>query len=119
MSLELERFLNLLEMLVLNRGGGAAQAPRSPARALASSVGESLPGAPGAVASPTKADTGRMPDAIDAELAAPARVTGVVSLREAPEIQAFRQELIDGLIRTDTVNQLLHLANTVISRLLA
>ncbi len=39
-------------------------------------------------------------------------------LREAPEVEAFRNELINGLIRVDTANQLLRLANAVISRLL-
>jgi len=57
-------------------------------------------------------------DAIDTELARPARTTAVVSLKDAAEVEAFRNELIDGLIRVDTANQLLRLANEVITRLL-
>ena len=57
-------------------------------------------------------------DAIDVELARPARITTVVSLRNAPEVEAFRNELIDGLIRVDTCNQLLQLVNAVLSRML-
>lgn len=57
-------------------------------------------------------------DAIGAELSRPARTTAVVSLREAPEVEAFRNELIDGLIRADTVNQLLRLVNEAMTRLI-
>ncbi len=57
-------------------------------------------------------------DAIAAELARPARVTAVRSLREAPEIEAFRRELVDGLIRADTANQLLKLIGEVVTRLI-
>ena len=64
---------------------------------------------------PTAAPAG---DAITVELARPARTTGVRSLREAPEIEAFRGELVDGLIRADTANQLLRLINEVVTRLL-
>ena len=56
-------------------------------------------------------------DAIDRELAAPARTTAVRSLRDSPEVAAFRQALVDGLIRVDTVNRLLQLVNEVIVRL--
>lgn len=57
-------------------------------------------------------------DAIDAILNEPARVTQVRSLRDAPEVEAFRQELIDGLIRVDTANRLLGLVNELVTRLL-
>ncbi len=57
-------------------------------------------------------------DAIAVELARPARTTAVVSLREAPEIEAFRNELVDGLVRADTVNRLLRLLDEVVIRLL-
>jgi hypothetical protein len=57
-------------------------------------------------------------DAIGTELARPARTTAVVSLKDAPEVEAFRNELIDGLIRVDTVNQLLRLVNEAMTRLI-
>lgn len=57
-------------------------------------------------------------DAIDRELIRQPRTTTAVSLKDAPEVEAFRNELMDGLIRVDTANQLLRLANAVISRLL-
>lgn len=57
-------------------------------------------------------------DAIDSVLAAPARNTAVRSLRRAPEIEAFRQALTDGLIRADTVNKLLRLVNEVVGHLI-
>jgi hypothetical protein len=57
-------------------------------------------------------------DAIDAVLNSPARQTAVRSLREAPEVEAFRNELVDGLIRADTANQLLRLVATLVERLL-
>jgi len=50
-------------------------------------------------------------DAIDAVLAAEPRRTQAVSVRESPEMEAFRRELTDGLIRADTVNQVLRLLN--------
>jgi len=56
-------------------------------------------------------------DAIDAELARPARTTGVRPLAEAPEVEAFRRELIDGLIRADTANRLLRLIGTILEGL--
>ncbi len=55
-------------------------------------------------------------DAIDRELARRPRVTQVDSLRDAPEVQAFREALLDGLVRVDTANQLLRLLNTVIGQ---
>ncbi len=57
-------------------------------------------------------------DAIDAVLAREPRSTQVVSVRQAPEMEAFRRELTDGLIRADTVNQVLRLLNEWITRLL-
>ena len=57
-------------------------------------------------------------DAIDAVLSSSKRTTKVVSLREAPEVKAFRDSLVDGLIRIDTANQLLRLINTIIVQLL-
>jgi hypothetical protein len=50
-------------------------------------------------------------DAIDAVLASEPRTTQAVSVRQAPEMEAFRRELVDGLIRVDTVNQVLRLLN--------
>lgn len=53
-------------------------------------------------------------DAITQELASPARTTAVSRLRHAPEVEAFRQELLDGLIRVDTANRLLRLVDRII-----
>lgn len=50
-------------------------------------------------------------DAIDAVLAGEPRSTQAASVRQAPEMEAFRRELTDGLIRVDTVNQVLRLLN--------
>ncbi len=57
-------------------------------------------------------------DAIDRTLEAPPRETAVVSLREAPEVEAFRSELMDGLIRADTANRLLRLVATIVEGML-
>ena len=57
-------------------------------------------------------------DAIDAVLSGAPRTTQVTPARQAPEMQAFRRELSDGLIRADTVNQVLRLLNEWITRLL-
>lgn len=57
-------------------------------------------------------------DAIDEVLRQPVRVLAAVSLREAPEVVAFRDELVSGLIRVDTARQLLQLVNEVILRLM-
>ncbi len=62
-------------------------------------------------------ETGRG-DAIDRVLNAPARETSVRSLRDAPEVAAFREALVDGMIRADTVNRLLRLVDTIVTRLL-
>ena len=57
-------------------------------------------------------------DAIDLELHRPARTTAVQGLSDSAEMQAFRQALIDGLIRADTVNAALKLVNEVLTRIL-
>lgn len=59
----------------------------------------------------------RPADAIDEEIASPARTTAVSSPRNAPEVLAFRQALVDGLIRVDTANRLLELVNQLVMRL--
>lgn len=75
------------------------------------------------LAQPSQADPNgqkatRQNDAIDAVLLSPARTTAVRSLRHAPETEAFRQALVDGLIRVDTANELLRLVNDIVSRLI-
>lgn len=55
-------------------------------------------------------------DAIDRVLADAPRQTQVRSLRLAPEVVEFRRALSDGLIRVDTVNQVLRLINSVLTR---
>ena len=62
-------------------------------------------------------DAGGSGDAIDAVLNGPARTTRVRSLREGPEVAAFRTALTDGMIRVDTANQLLRLVREVIVHL--
>ena len=61
--------------------------------------------------------TNQAGDAINDVLQSPARTTAVRSLRDAPEIATFRDELIDGLIRADTANRLLRLVAMVVERL--
>jgi len=56
-------------------------------------------------------------DAIDVVLSSQPRTTRVASLRDAAEVKAFREALIDGLIQVDTANQLLQLVNALIVRL--
>jgi len=58
-------------------------------------------------------------DAIDAELARPGRKTSVAGLRESPVIENFRTELRDGMIRVDSVHQLLGLVDQVLGLVLA
>lgn len=48
-------------------------------------------------------------DAIDRVRASTARTTSVRSLRRDPVMEQFRKELSDGLIRADTVRQVLEL----------
>lgn len=57
-------------------------------------------------------------DAIDAVLGSPGRVTRVTSLKDSPQAEAFRQAVVDGMIRTDAVNKLLGLVNEVVVGLL-
>jgi transcription elongation factor len=57
-------------------------------------------------------------DAIEEVLSGAQRSTQVVSIRESQEVEAFRSELVDGLIRADTANQLLRLVNEWVLRLL-
>jgi hypothetical protein len=57
---------------------------------------------------------GRRGDAIDEVLASPGRVTGVRSIKDSPQAEAFRQAVVDGLIRTDVVHKLLGLINEVV-----
>jgi len=57
-------------------------------------------------------------DAIDEVLGSPPRVTEVRSLRDHPDVVQFRQDLIDGLVRVDTVNRLLGLLSTVLTAVL-
>ncbi len=59
----------------------------------------------------------RRGDAIDRILAEPPRRTEVVELRESPVIRKFRDDLVDGLVRVDTVNQLFRLLTTVLEKL--
>ncbi len=65
-----------------------------------------------------RAIDGRPKDAIDAELSRPARQTGVGAIAEAPEVEAFRREILDGMIRVDTANQLLRLVSIVVEKVL-
>ncbi len=93
--------LSELDRLIETLGGAVARA------AHASPVQNS----PAATPSPV------MPrDAIEAVLASPPRQTAIAPLREAPEVQAFRDALLDGLIRVDTANRLLRLVNDIILR---
>src|SRR5262249_37401236 len=55
-------------------------------------------------------------DAIDDALDRPARQTQVVALADSPVMARFRSELSDGLIRIDTLNQVLRLVSVVIER---
>jgi hypothetical protein len=61
--------------------------------------------------------SGPSADAIDRVLAEPARQTRVESLRDTEIVQRFRDDLVDGLIRVDTANQLFRLISQVIGML--
>ena len=74
-----------------------------------SGSGASDPGASG-----VKAGAAVTGDAIDRELARGRRSSAVASLRQSEVVRRFRQELVDGLVRADTVNQLLRLVGTVL-----
>ena len=56
-------------------------------------------------------------DAIDKILASPGRETQVKSLRDSEVVSRFRRDLIDGLIRIDTANQLFRLIRTILDQL--
>jgi hypothetical protein len=56
-------------------------------------------------------------DAIDKTLAGKPRSTQVRSLRSAPEVAAFREQMIDGLIRADTANAFLKLVGELVQLL--
>jgi hypothetical protein len=117
---EFERFLTNVQALLNANTDEPVAAAASPQSAAANS---STPVAPAAMsvapeASPVARDGAKRGDAIDAELARPTRTTATVSLKDSPEVEAFRNELIGGLIRVDTANQLLRLLNTAISRFL-
>jgi hypothetical protein len=58
-------------------------------------------------------------DAIDEVLAGAPRTTEVKSLRDHPDVQQFRQDLIDGLIRVDTANRLLQLVATAVASMIS
>lgn len=58
-------------------------------------------------------------DAIDEVLAGAPRTTEVKSLRDHPDVQQFRQDLVDGLIRIDTANRLLQLVATVVASMVS
>jgi len=58
-------------------------------------------------------------DAIDRVLGSQPRTTNVRSLKGDPAIEAFRRELVDGLIRVDTAGQLLRLVSQVVGAVLA
>jgi len=57
------------------------------------------------------------PDAIDVENARAPRTSAVQSIRDAPEMEQFRQALVDGLIANDAARQALELATAVLTRL--
>jgi hypothetical protein len=48
----------------------------------------------------------------------PARETRVQPLADSPEVEAFRREVMDGMIRVDTANQLLRLVALVVERMI-
>lgn len=56
-------------------------------------------------------------DAITRTLNTAPRTTAVTSLRDAPEIQRFREDLANGFIRLDTANTLFTLINQVLTRM--
>ena len=58
------------------------------------------------------------PDEIDAALAQPARSTQVRRLNDDPAIQAFRQELADGLIRADAARRFLDVLSRILNHIL-
>ncbi len=59
------------------------------------------------------------PDAIDRVLGSQPRSTNVRSLKDDETIEAFRRELVDGLIRVDTAGRALRLLSQVVGAVLA
>lgn len=57
-------------------------------------------------------------DAIDQELGRPPRTTTARNLADDPTIVAFRNELVDGLIRADTARQMLSLVGALLQAVL-
>jgi hypothetical protein len=84
----------------------------------ASEVNQTLDALVGTLEGAVRRQGGGAGDAIDEVLNAQERSTQAVSIRQSPEVEAFRQELTDGLIRADTVNQVLRLVNEWVVRLL-
>ncbi len=62
----------------------------------------------------TGIEPSRNGDAIDAILAGAPRTTNARPLRDHKVVRRFRRELSDGLIRVDTVNQLLSLIRSAV-----
>ncbi len=58
-------------------------------------------------------------DAIDRVLGSQPRTTNVRSLKGDETIEAFRRELVDGLIRVDTAGRALRLLSQVVGAVLA
>jgi len=56
-------------------------------------------------------------DAIDAVLAGVGRSSRVRSLRDAPEVAAFREALVAGRVRMDALNRLLGLIHEIVIRI--
>jgi hypothetical protein len=116
---EFERFLNNVQALLAADAGESASGAGSTGETAVAATAESPQDSSSSPCRPVARDGAKRPaDAIEEELARPARTTEIVSLRDSPEVEAFRNELIDGLIRVDTANQLLRLLNTIISRML-
>jgi len=63
------------------------------------------------------AQAGQAGDAIDRINQSAERSSRVVSLRDSEVIQRFRDDLINGLIRMDTANQLFGLIRSVLDQL--
>lgn len=56
----------------------------------------------------------RLPDAIDAELATPARAVGCARLRDTAEYRQAVQAIQDGTVAADGLHQLLNLVNLIV-----
>ncbi|HSW46337.1 MAG TPA: hypothetical protein VLM89_12280 [Phycisphaerae bacterium] len=110
LSLELDRLLGLVEEAAAMEESAPVPDAGKPADGKSRTGTAARAGSSGVVKPPS--------DAIAAELESAARVSSARSLRDAPEIEAFRRELVEGLIRADTANRLLRLLNEVVTRLL-